>query len=100
MDLSDEKCEPGMEEFLGEFLTDRKNELKNLKNCDIKEVADDARQIGHKWTGFSRPYGFFRLESLGENLRNAGRDQDQVLFEQALIGIEEYLDEKEKALRK
>jgi len=98
MNLSKEVCEPGLEEFLLEFLSDRKKEFLSLKGQHIADVQIMAREIGHKWQGFSRPYGFMELEKLGHLLCDASKECSQSSFEEILEETQNYLNLKEETL--
>lgn len=99
MNLSKEICEPGLEEFLQEFLSDRKEEVSLLVGQNIADVQSSARDIGHKWQGFSRPYGFLYLEGLGQRLCDAAKDLNQISFEDILSEAKDYLNQKEEILK-
>lgn len=99
MDIREEKCEDGLEEFLLEFLEDRKNECITLSTASLVENESEIREICHKWQGYSRPYGFFTLESLAVELRDAVVTKDEDSFVEIKNRIKNYLEEKEKLLK-
>lgn len=93
--IDEEKADTGLEEFVPEFLEDRKEELIEMKTNLSSRCFEKIRQFAHKWKGFSRPYGFFHLELLAEKLEVAASASNQQETDDLISQIETYLRAKE-----
>ena len=106
MEVSKEKCEPGLEDFLEDFLKDRRSETIALKSAladeskNSEEVCEDLRKIGHKWKGFAAPYGFMGLIEFSQELSRLKDDFKADTAEEILSRVETYLNEKESQLKR
>jgi chemotaxis protein histidine kinase CheA len=106
MDVREEKCEPGLEEFLGEFLRDRQSETTQLKSLlseqakAEEEVREELRKVGHRWKGFAAPYGFHGLIELSHEISSLNENFDCDKAQNILTRVDEYLNEKESQLKR
>lgn len=91
--------DPNLIDFLNGFQENRKKEIAVLKRLLEEKDFDGMRKMGHNWKGFSRPYGYIALETLGKMLEAAALQNDlsqcQSLFQQFV----NYINEKEVRLR-
>lgn len=95
-DLDSETPLEGLEGFYDEFLTSRLAELGELnlalKTGDFKA----ATALGHKWKGFSAPYGFGQLGLLATELEVAAKEGHSEQCLALAKEIAEYLDSKKR----
>lgn len=97
-DIEDEKPNPGLEKFAGEFLSDRQEELNKMKAfLDINDL-EAIRKLAHKWKGFCAPYGFQVLELLAQELESNASKGEKNLVDESLNKISDYLVQKEKVI--
>lgn len=82
---------PGFEVFHQEFLTERKAELILLWSALERHDFEVLGQMGHKWKGFSAPYGFQELAELAIKLEGASLLSDNSLCLSLLNEISAYL---------
>ena len=84
----------GLEGHYHEFLESREAELSDLKKALAENDFTSMMTLGHKWKGFSAPYGFGQLALLAAELEEAARmhsiEQSIVLTQE----IAEYLSFK------
>jgi HPt (histidine-containing phosphotransfer) domain-containing protein len=76
MQIINEKPEPGLEEFVPEFIENRTAEIEHLSACLAKSDFVAISKLAHTWKGFSRPFGFVLLESLAKDLELAAKNSD------------------------
>ncbi len=76
MKILNEKPEEGLEAFVGEFLESRLQDIDRLSShiagSEFMAIAD----LAHNWKGFSRPYGFIKLEEIAQKLEKFAKAQD------------------------
>lgn len=81
----------GFEVFHQDFLNERKQELKLLRTALDGQDFKTLGQMGHKWKGFSAPYGFQELAELSVKLEAAAQDASATKCLELLQEIDAYL---------
>ena len=99
-EIKNEQAVTGLGEFIGEFLVDRVKENEELDVCLETRDFFIMKSIGHKWKGYSAPYGFHKLGVLGEALEEAALSQNLESCQQIKMNIDEYLKLKKEILTK
>ncbi len=89
-----EKPLPGLEDFYDGFIQDRTAECAQLRDALQKNDFEALRQMGHKWKGFSEPYGFGTLGRLAAQLEEAAKATNATQCQSLLGQCEEYLRNK------
>ena len=94
--VENEKPMEGLEQFQGEFLTDREKECEYLHSFHEQGDIDAIAKMAHKWKGIAAPYGFVALEQLSKDLEAACRESDLNNCLRTIKMIESYLEDKRK----
>ena len=84
----------GLEGLYHEFLESREAELSDLKKAIAENDFTSIIGLGHKWKGFSAPYGFGQLALLATELEEAARGQSIEQCNLLTQEIAEYLSFK------
>lgn len=98
MQILNEQHEPGLEPFLVDFVIKRFTELEELKSDLAVNNFNNLKSYAHNWKGFSRPYGFIKLEELAIKLEQSAIKQDKLTSAELLQEIEYYLKHKKEAI--
>ena len=96
--MTNEIPEPGLEAFVGEFLEDREKDLILVKQYLEQSDFENLRSYGHKWKGYSSPYGFGSLERFAKLLEKAAEENNKEDCHKVLENIQEYLKIKREKL--
>jgi len=80
MQIPNEAPEPGLEPFVPKFIEDRLTEISTL--IEGKEIGA-IKSVAHQWKGFSRPYGFSKLEEIAISIEKSDLDGALKLLKQA-----------------
>ncbi|MEC7277703.1 MAG: hypothetical protein VXV96_15385 [Bdellovibrionota bacterium] len=91
-----ESCDENLKAFEAEFLVDRLEELEKISLDSLD--FDSLKAIGHKWKGFSKPYGFNCLAELGIELENNAKEKDEEGVRLTLESVRSYLRLKKESL--
>ena len=92
-----EKCEPGLAEFLPEFLDSRTKELASLRVALGEEDYEVAGSIVHKWKGICKTYGFGELGNLSSKMSDKLKVEDFEVSE-LFVKMENYLQSKRQEI--
>ena len=84
----------GLEGHYQEFLGTREAELSDLKKALAENDFTSIMGLGHKWKGFSAPYGFGQLALLAAELEEAARSSSLDQCHDLTQDIAEYLSFK------
>jgi len=80
MQITNEAPEPGLEPFIPKFIEDRLSEISTmLVEKDLKNIHATA----HQWKGFSRPYGFSKLEDFAIEIEKSHLEASLKILETA-----------------
>ncbi len=84
----------GLEVHYQDFLASREAELSDLKKALAENDFSSMMALGHKWKGFSAPYGFGQLALLATELEEAARSNSLEQCHVLTLEIAEYLSFK------
>lgn len=96
MQIENERPEDGLEEYVVDFFNTRVKETQSLFESMKVGNFDELKRKAHAWKGFSRPYGFYQLETLAFDLEDAAKTEDVSSCLQILEKVSEYLNLKKK----
>jgi hypothetical protein len=97
-EIKNEVVSKGLESYVAEFLEDRKSESHLIKGFLIDLNFEEIQKIAHQWKGFSEPYGFKFLGTLGGEMESSASTQDKPALENYYAELLEYLKAKEAEL--
>lgn len=80
-----------LEDLIPDYLTNRVNELTNLKILFAKSDFPQIQAIGHKLRGSAGSYGFSELSEIGKELEEKSKVSDLVSITHALSQYSLYL---------
>jgi hypothetical protein len=89
----------GLEDFFPQFISNRLNELAQMRAPTGLLNLTTVMKIAHKWIGFSAPYGFNHLADLGVNLEDAAKRVSFDECEKIILEVQEYLNFKSQLFR-
>lgn len=98
LNVPSEMPDPDLAPYQAEFLRDRLKECESLGFSLAKEDFLELSSAGHRWKGFSEPYGFGKLGKLAISLEKASKEKNSNECRKLLEMVSEYLREKEKSL--
>jgi HPt (histidine-containing phosphotransfer) domain-containing protein len=81
----------GLEIFHHDFLTSREVDLVVLSAALASADFVSVMALGHRWKGYSAPYGFGQLALLATELESAAHNQSLEVCHQLAREITEYL---------
>jgi HPt (histidine-containing phosphotransfer) domain-containing protein len=84
----------GLEVYYLEFLGSREAELTDLKQALVETDFTSILGLGHKWKGYSAPYGFGQLAILAAELEEAALSHSIEQCKALTQEIAEYLSFK------
>ena len=93
-----EKPEEGLEDFLEDFIVNRRKDVELMADFFEKNQYEDVKKILHKWEGFAEPYGFGGLRHFSSQIRTVIKLHKSELFGKIHQEIKDYLDYKEQSL--
>ncbi|MBD64888.1 MAG: hypothetical protein CME62_06755 [Halobacteriovoraceae bacterium] len=96
--IPNEKTLDGLQEFVGEFYSDRNDELSQMREMLKEKNYEELRAMAHKWKGFSVPYGFNGLETLSRQLEKDCESMDYGAASERIEQISDYLNAKGQTL--
>ncbi len=98
MQILNERHEVGLEPFLQDFLKNRFIEIEEIAVALTVNNFSLLKSYAHNWKGFSRPYGFIKLEELAVELESSALAEDFANCRKILFEIKNYLEYKKQAL--
>lgn len=84
----------GLEGYYQEFLATREAEFNELQMALSRSDFAAVMALGHKWKGFSAPYGFGHLGRLAAELEDSARSSSMDTCQTLTQEIREYLSFK------
>lgn len=94
MQILNEAPEEGLESYVDDFLQSRLQELEELKTGLGQNNFDLLKSKAHNWKGFSRPYGFIKLEELAIELEKSALSKDEDSCDRIIKDVDKYLQIK------
>ncbi|MCO5114287.1 MAG: Hpt domain-containing protein [Bdellovibrionaceae bacterium] len=98
MQIESEKPQEGLEEYVPEFLDSRDQDILLLKAALAQGDFETLRRKAHDWKGFSRPFGFLKLEGIAKKLEEAAKSTASTECSQLLEEAEVYLQKKRELI--
>lgn len=85
-----------LKSFIPDFISRRRAELELMRDAVRNDNFALLRRFAHNWKGFSRPFGFSRLEEFAAEILAEERVSADK-FENLIIRIEDYLTRKSQS---
>src|SRR5688572_827132 len=85
------RVDPDLHELVPDFLRNRRDDVKVLRDALAAADWETIRRLGHRMTGSGGGYGFDAVSELGQRLETAGRAHDERDARQSTDALAEYL---------
>lgn len=81
-----------LEDLIPGFMQNRRTELDALRSALQGRDFEKLYQLGHRMKGVGKSYGFTRISTVGVEIEEAVRGQDQAALEALISNYADYLE--------
>src|SRR5688572_16792011 len=86
------RVDPDLHELVPEFLRNRHDDVKVLRDALVAADWETIRRLGHRMSGSGGGYGFDAITDLGQRLETAARARDESDVRQSTDDLAAYLE--------